>query len=490
MNRSHAHRRQLACSSDDPSLSYTSAERWVRRISNLATATIALLACWLVTTPSEAIAGKATLAYSFVRDGGGGVAQVQLDEHSGKFTGEQVVFESAECTRPEKLRHDVDRNLYVLTNETDADEGPHLFLVPNRFGDATTDHSAPADRVAKSITLPAAPDEVRLYGPDALLTCDGDWLVRIDVEDGVIRQKWNTGKIVDPPANGPQDVRFLDDGNGNETVIVSFQKDSRKGKKKGSRLAAFRWPEMETIADSALPRSRPDLHIQGNKKESGPGPEIVHVSAEQNRILATLDLYGALAIGSLETFLNGDEVAWKYLPTSTDGSWGNSFPDRMSSFDLGGTEVALVTNSGVAGGVALFDLAKQSMVWSSAAPPGLETPVFIPELQRAFTVCSGKQKARGRRGIEKTFIPRQGVYAFDFREDQASKDQTSEHRYDLLPTDIFMFRISRVGQKTRPWLIVAGGRGSPDTLMTLDPRTGKFVDERPAIGSVKRFEQD
>ena len=425
---------------------------------------------------ASVFAGEHPLAYSFRRNGGGGVALIRIDDTTGRIVDDRVLFESEECNRPEKLRRDAERRQYVLTNETDKKAGPHVFIVSENAAAAT-----------KSMALPSIPDEVRLRFGQALVTCDGDWLVQIDLQFAKIVKQWDAGEIVDPPANGPQDILFFEDGDesdsGRSIVVLSFQKDSRKGKKKGSRIVAFRWPEMSVIADARLPRNRPDLHIRGNKKESGPGPEIVHISKNTNRIFATLDLYGAVAFGELDRFLRGEEVIWKYLSTSIDGSWGNAFPDRMSAFRYDDAEVAFVANSGTSGGTALFDLAKRSLVWRCASPAGLETPIYVPNQAKVYSVCSGKQKARARRETEKTFIPQQGLFVFDL-----SKQKSNAPCFTQVPTDKFMFRIARVGPAEKPWIVLAGGHGSPDTLMVFDPRAGRFVDDRPASGALMRFE--
>ena len=426
---------------------------------------------WLCST-SSVEADVSSLGYSFVRNGGGGIATVRIDVATGKFVDDQVLFESKACQRPEKLRYDTEREQYLLTNETDKKSGPHLFLVP-------TDK----DVDPQEVKLPAMPDEIRLGSSFALVTCDEDRLVRVELESGQISGTWNCTGLLDPKANGPQDIRFLADG---ETVILSFQKDSRKGKKKGSRIAAFRLPDMTVIADSQLPRSHPDLHIRGNKKEQGPGPEIVYVDEAGDRILTTLDLYGAVAVADLSTFLAGEEVTWKYLSTAVDESWGNAFPDRLTAFECDGKQVALVANSGVDGGIALVDLTKREIVWRGDTPPGLETPIFVASESKVFSVCSGKQKARGRRDTEKTYLPQHGVFVFDF----AVADAHQRPSFERTPTEKYMFRVSRAGTVDNPWIVLAGGLGSPDTLMTLNPRTGKIVDERPAVGALMRFEQE
>jgi hypothetical protein len=201
--------------------------------------------------------------------------------------------------------------------------------------------------------------------------------------------------------------------------------------------------------------------------------------------VVTLDLYGALAVAELEPFLAGENVTWKYLSTAVDESWGNAFPDRMSGFQCNGKNVALVANSGPAGGVAMLDMQRQEIIRRCASPPGLETPVFVASVGKAYSVCSGKRKVRARRDTEKTFLPQQDVFVFDL----SHVGSPTVPCLERIDTDPFLFRIVRVGTDEKPWLLLAGGVGGADTLMILDPRTGSFVDERPATGYVMQFEQ-
>ena len=409
----------------------------------------------------------AEVAYSFSRDGGGGVVVVQLDTTTGEIADQRIVAESPKCTNPEKVRR-AGRNQLILTNETSDPAGPHLFLI----------EEADVPQV-RSLVLPATPDEVRANGGFAVSTCDEDWVARVEFNSAKVVGKWNAKDFMNPPGNGPQDVFFLSDG---QHVVLSFQKDSKKGKNKGSRIGVFRLPNLNLVADARLPRTKPELNVKGNKKESGPGPEVIHVSKQNNTIVVTLDLYGAVAIANWDHLLAG-KADWLYLSTAMDGSWGNAFPDRMSVFEVSDREVALVANAGTGGGMALLDIKAREFIWQRNSPPGLEAPVYVPQVRKAYSVCSGKTKWRGEKEVEKDYHPQKGIYVCDFSSRQAVRDQQIEQ----IPTELLMYRITDVGED-EPWLLLAGGKDSPDTIMVLDARTGEFVDKQPAIGALIRFE--
>ena len=138
--------------------------------------------------------------------------------------------------------------------------------------------------------------------------------------------------------------------------FVSFQKDSKKGKNKGNRLAIYELPRPRLLADIPLERNHDELHFQGNFQQQGPGPEVVLVSEEDNALFVTLDLYGAILLADWQAALDGRLVNWKYLSTSSDGAWGTAFPDRAGLLKAKGRTYALVFNAGTQGGAVLVDL--------------------------------------------------------------------------------------------------------------------------------------
>lgn len=435
--------------------------------------TFAVVAMLLLIGVQAALGDVAEIGYSFARAGGGGVAVVKLDLAAGRILDQRILFESAECTQPNKLRRSAARNQLLLSNDTSRKSGPHLFLIDD---DGTSQ--------VRSLVLPDTPDEFRVAGNSAVVTCGDDWLVRVDLDSAKIDGKWNIEDILDPPGNGAEDVRYTPDG---KYVVVSFQKDSGSGKKHGSRIGVFRLADFAVVADAPLPRNKPELHNSENNKEQGPGPEVIHISKHNNTILVTLDLYGAVAVADWSPLLAGESVDWLYLSTASDGSWGTAFPDRMSVFQLDGREVALIANAGEAGGVALLDVPARQMIWRQKTPAGLEMPVYIPAVRKAYSVCSGKTKRRKPREVEKTYYPQPGVYVCDFSSTEDSTGALRDQEVTSIATQRVMYRITGVREGT-PWLLLAGGEGSADTLMVLDARSGEFVDAQPAIGALIRFE--
>ena len=107
----------------------------------------------------------------------------------------------------------------------------------------------------------------------------------------------------------------------------------------------------------------------------------------------------------------------------------------------------------------------------------------LPQVRKAYSVCSGKTKWRGEKEVEKAYHPKKGVYVCDFSSRQAVRDRQIEQ----IPTELLMYRITDVGED-EPWLLLAGGMDNPDTIMVLDARTDEFVDKQSAIGALIRFE--
>ena len=332
------------------------------------------------------------------------------------------------------------------------------------------------------LELPGQPDEARVVGDFALVTCDNDSLAWVDLKRSVVADTWNADSELTPPGNAPQDILLLDEG---RRALVSFQKDSTKGKKLGSRLVLLSLPELQTLADIPLPRSRPDLHITGNRQEQGPSPEVLLLCPAANSLVVTLDLYGAVALLDWKAVQGGVVGAYRYLPTSLDGSWGNAFPDRAKLFELGGRPFVLVCNAGPAGGSVLVDVQKGEIVRRWPTPPGLEKPVFLPEIRRAVSVCAGKIKSRSGSSVEKTYEPGDAVYIFDF----SAADDPRKATLKVLPQDGVVTAVREVvSSGTSPIVLLATGGKEADRLRTFDPLREKRLDECEAAGVVKKFE--
>ncbi len=419
--------------------------------------------------PGHLLADMREVAYSFTDDGGGGIAIVEIDDAAGKIVGGRTLFQDEHCSDPQKVRIAAGGRILVVTNESEDDPG--LFLT-------SREPSTPL----RHVRLSGVPDELRVTGSFGLVTCDDDTLAWVDLARARVARGWSAEYQLAPPGNAPEDVLIFAQG---ERALVSFQKDSKKGKKFGSRMALIRLPEMKTMADLRLPRTRPDLHIAGSRKEQGPSPEVMLVSESTNTLLVTLDLYGAVALMDWSSAQEGQITGLTYLPTSLDGSWGNAFPDRVALIELVGHPYVLVCNAGEAGGAVLVDLPQRRIARKWKVPPGLEKPVFLQQHRLAVSVCSGKVKRRTGNGLEKDDEPRRKIYFFDFSRSGDARDA----RLQEIPLEGYARRLTTVASSTGRFVLIASGRGKKamDQLLMLDAIKKEVVDRVRAAGEISRF---
>jgi hypothetical protein len=430
---------------------------------------VCLLLRLLVLSSAGASAETVDVAYSFHHKQGGGIAMVSVDTKTGRFVDSKTLLADKECRQPEKVRRTADGQTLLLTNETS--KGPHLFLVP---GEGAAEW--------REVDLPGQPDEARVVGDFALVTCDNDSLAWVDLQRGTVAKVWDAEKQLTPPGNAPQDVLILEGG---REALVSFQKDSNKGKKLGSRLVLLSLPDLTTLVDVPLPRSRPDLHIRGNRQEQGPSPEVLLFSKSANSLVVTLDLYGAVALLDWPSVRAGAVGVHRYLSTSLDGSWGNAFPDRAKLIELKGRPFVLIFNAGPEGGAVLVDITRGEIVRRWKTPPGLEKPVFLPGVDRAVTVRAGKIKQRKGSEVEKTYDPGDSVYVFDF----SSGSDPAQFELRVLPQDGIVTAVTAIAGAETPIVLLATGREEANRLRTFDAAREMRLDECEAPGAVRRFEE-
>ena len=407
------------------------------------------------------------IGYSFRKESSGGIATAIVDSDTGKIVGYRTLLDSTECTSPLKVRRTPDNQL-VVTNYSQKD--PQLFIV-----------SLSNKKKARGVRLPAEPDELRVVGSQGIVTCEKDILAMVDISRARVTSSWDVSKVYRPSANSPQGIFITAD---KQHAVISFQKDSKTGKKKGSRLAIYELPKMIRVADLQLPRNRPEVHIDSNLKEQGPGPEISFVSG--NTLMVTLDLYGGIGFMDWSAAKINRMQNWTDLPTSLDGRWGVAFPDRVCPISLKNFRGMLVCNAGQEGGIVLVDLHQRNLVWKQAAPPGLEHPVFIPELKKAFSVCSGKTKRRQKLSVSKVYHPKKSLYCVDFN----SGDVASASVVATPITNDYAMRITRIGID-RPLLLIALGAEpeKPTIIVTFDPVANCVLDSKPTVGILGRFER-
>ena len=406
------------------------------------------------------------IAFSFTDDDSGGIALTVVDAQTGDVTPPKRIFDSKRCRKPLKVRR-AKNGFLAVTNI--AEDQPALFVVnPERRGDN------------RQLRLPGVPDECRFIGNVALVTCDDDSLAIVDTRTNRIHVNQLDETLV-PPANGPEDICLSPN---NQYAVVSFQKDSKKGKKLGSRLAIFELPQVKLVADLQLPRNRPELHVEGNLKEQGPGPEVIHISNSTDTLTTTLDLYGGVGLLNWSAAKAGRLESWTTVSTSPQNSWGTAFPDRATLFTYDDRDLLFVCNAGVNGGCCLIDLALRRVIWRHQVPPGLEAPVYIPALKSAYSVCSGKVKQRLRNTIVKHVEPRKILVHFDFT-------NLNQPHVETIQLPVYTTQI-RATSLAPPMLLIAGGtsKQKPNELISFDPVENVIKDrELFDAGRIFRFER-
>ena len=430
---------------------------------------LTLLATLIMSVPlartTSASDQVAEIGYSFQNGKAGGVAVAQIDTTSGKILDSKVLFESPDCRQPLKVRQTANQE-YIVTNIDE--DNPSIFITGNA-------------KKLRQIELPTIPDDLQIADNQGLVTCDKDIIVAFDIERAKIIRSWDVGKLYRPRANGPESIFISSD---KKYAVISFQKDNKTGKERGNRLGVYELPKMIQVADLQLPRDRKELHIEGNKKEQGPGPEVVIVS--DNTLSVTLDLYGAVGFMDWQAAIGNKIKNWSAVPTSLDGQWGIAFPDRVRKIQFGTHTTLLVFNAGVDGGAVLISPKQRRVLWKRPVPPGLERAIYLPKQRMAFSVCSGKTKTRRTSAIEKTYAPQPYLFAFDFSSSQAFAEAPVE-KIEL--TDKFAIKISRVSPGSNLLLIAVGTKAQqPDELITYDPLKRKILDRQPIVGILGRFE--
>ncbi len=411
-------------------------------------------------------AAAGEVAFGFRTETGGGAGIVEVDEEAGAFGPLRTVFTDPDCNEPKKVRYCPATDRVVLANA--EEDGFNLYTAPARGTGAVVRLHAPGE-----------PDEVRIAGRYAVVTCGSDWVLCFDTRSGEVLAQWNAEETLAPTANAPEDIFVFPD---EQRVAISFQKDSRTGNHKGNRIAFFTVPALDFIAQVPLPRTRPDLHIPGNLKEQGPGPEIVIASEATDTLFASLDLYGAVAVLDLSAALTGRIANRRYLSAAPDGGWGTAFPDRLCHFTRNDREYVLVCNAGPDGGAVLLDLESRSIINRWSVPHGLTHPVYLPSIQAAVTVRPGKLKRRGDYETHKAYAPGPEFVVFDL-----STGDLADTPVRMTPLRAPGLHLAAPSPESSPLVVVAGGGPPARELWLVDAETAEILDTRPAPGPLSRL---
>jgi len=402
----------------------------------------------------------ATFFYTFGGEGGG-AASITLGM-DGAVSGHEVLPGNP-LASPKKIAVSADGEAAIVTTE----EAKRVWIFA----------LSPSAQPPKILELDEATTEVQALGDHALVSADKGYFYWIDLKSGRIDKKWNSRESLKPSGNKGEDILFLP---GKDLALVSFQKDSKEGKHKGSRLVLLDLRTLTAKADLPLPRDNPKLNIAADKKEQGPNPELIFLTPKSNTIALSLDLYGAMAFADLDAALRGQWKNLDYIPTAPDGSWGHSFPDRGALFELGGKDYLLIANAAENGGMVLFDVKARKIIQTFEVEAGAETPVYLPKEKKLVTVISGKMKQRTAEGLEKSTTPGNDLLVIDV----APLETGGQAVLERIPFEQSVVRVNALDPETTSLLLLVEGETD---LVIYDLANKKEITREPAKGVVNRL---
>ena len=412
-------------------------------------------------------AGQAPAAVIYYTHGtsNGGLARIAIQEQTGQWQGHQAI-EGPTLNHPKKLVITQDGGYAMVTSEeTDLTWFFQLGSAP---------------KFLKELKLGSETSEVAMIGNRALLCAGEGFFYAIDPQKAKIEKTWNAETDLSPSGRKGEDILYLPN---EQVALVSFQKDSKKGKHQGNRLVVFDPQRFAAKYDLSLPRDHPELHIASDLREQGPSPEVILVAKKCNTLVLTLDLYGALAFADMNAALRGQWKNLEYLPTSLGGEWGTAFPDRGLMFEIGGKEHMLISNASDQGGIVLVNVAERKITQKFPCQAGAELPVWLPTAKKAVTVISGKVKARESSGISNE-VSGQGneLFVFDLAPLEVGGDATLERITFESPVT----RVESVSQGANQILLLLCGKEGAQEWLVYDLATHAILHREAAKGVVSR----
>lgn len=428
-------------------------------------------------------AAQVEIVYAFDRPDHSGLVHMTagLDHEGAPAVNQRTIWTSDKPVETYKLAVTADRRWVAVGL---ADRQPRLLVT--RFdatADGNADKSDPSEApaaIVREIDLPDDMESIITAGRYFLVADGGGGLSLIDPEAGRLVRRWVSRTDLDPPGHKIEEMT-LSPCRG--FVLCTFQKDSRNGRRFGSRLVILRLPSLERVHDLRLPRDRPELHNPNNLAEQGPNPELVMVCPRSNRLILSLDLYGAMAFADLDVVMRDGRLE-NYTVISSDiqGRWGDAFPDRGRLFDRDGQTLLWVANSGKAGGVVVMNVATRQVMGRFATRPGLEAAIALPDSSLLVAAGRGKIKTREDDQVARNFEAIGHVYIFDL--DKLSDERVLDPRRIEVNEAAFF----AVGGIDADHAVILVGEDTPDRFKILNVQTGNFSDPWPAVGPVGRWQ--
>lgn|GEM_PF-5023936 len=402
--------------------------------------------------------------YSFKGDAGGGVAVIEVDADTGVLGESKILFKDERFREPGKVRISPDqRYIAAISEHVNA---PNLAII-DQASDPATIHA---------ITLDEKPTAIRMRNDLLLVLCDDGPVVLVELSTGEVKSTFDSRKDIKPTANQPEEGVFAPDG---DHVLVTYQKDHKKGKHQGCRVIVFSIPDLEVKHDLHLPRQHPELHTEGVPAEQGPNPEEIILLPDINSVILSLDLYGGVAVCDLDDMMEGIWDNLIYIPTSEDDELGHAFPDRMNVIQTADGPRVLVCNAGSQGGACIIDPVKKKKIQYFKTIPGLDTPTVFSSHDLIVCGATGKTKNRTSDGVQKMYSPGDSLHVFCFQ------PQLKMNTIALESSKVE--RCHAIESKNHPHVIAVARDGDECFLKLVNLHTGDVVAAAAPAGNVARF---
>jgi hypothetical protein len=408
-----------------------------------------------------------TIFFTFADGREGGIAKTVVDPNTGKIQTIETLASARGFDVPHKIALSTDGRFIAGVSEEERKTNFIAFDLSS-------------NQTVGTLRLRNEPDAIAAAGDSFVIGASSGDVYRVSMADARLRSTWNSRESLRPSGHKVEYITVVEDRN---QVWFSFQKDSRRGDHRGSRILLFSIEPFRLQHDIQLPRNRPDLHMTA-LRERGPNPEYVQPLPNSNALLVSYDLYGAVAIADLDAAERGE---WKnpvMLSTSPSGSWGDAFPDRATFFQHNGRDFCLMANQGQIGGTVLIDVKAREIAQIFETEHGLAAPIFLPKAKVFASIKPGKLKFRSGDELVRNRFPMREIDLFVLPAEGATTPMT----FRTVPFDRRAQLAVPVAAERNNLLFVLTQTTAGENFFTVvDPLTGEVIDEKQAPSAVGRL---
>lgn len=458
------------------------------KIINVLPRLLCILSLVVITSTLRA---EESFCYTYTAEGqisSGGVGLLKVDEN-GHIIRSEVIDTTVDDPHghcplfPKKLAISGDHVIVTSEEQNDVaiydiSKKPYHFIPFKNLGD-------------RKHHLDSATISVKTWQHYALLSTDEGLFYGIDLLTGNTQGIWDAHDKLSPPGNKGEDISLIPE---KDLAVLTFQKDSGSGKKKGCRIVVcsldkffpFMRVPSPVFYDLRLSRNHPELHIPGANKEQGPNPEVPIFFSKENRLAVTCDLYGTVLLMDLNAALQGKIENTITIPTALDGSLGRAFPDRALGFTISKEDeqrdYLFVGNAAKDGGMVIVDVKDEKIVDQFPSEAGVEIPVYLPLSNTLVTTVSGKVKTKTSTGI----LSQKSGAGHDLLVMNLDPLLKGEHAsLERISFDQPITHVQSLNENKSDCLLLVVG----NEFVIYDLASRKIIDHQPSIGKVVRLER-